>query len=892
MPANKFCELDNLSNEASVEQFFVSRLLPDLGYRDHQIKPKTSLQELVVSLGVRRMKYKPDYALEVGHRVRWVLDAKSPDESLDDHIEQCSGYCLALNRGYDIENPVRYFVLTNGLTTRVYEWDRDDPILELGFEDFQDGNLRYQQLQYLLKPEQFSPRTITPSPDGPTHTLRKREISEVNADFAWCHQFIYRKDNLSQSAAFVEFVKLIFLKLLSDREIHEKHPEFTTLSEITLPASEVRFSKRWIEEREADHPNPIDALQFQALIQRLESEIQKGKRKRIFDIDERIDLTAETIKGVVERLEHTDLFGIDADLNGRLFETFLNATMRGKDLGQFFTPRSVVKLATRLARLTADREHIDIVLDACCGTGGFLIEALAQMWDQLDHNPSYTDEERNSLKREVTTERIYGIDVARDPALARIARMNMYLHGDGGASIYQADALDKDVQELPTDTPEIRKETAELRGLLADGDFADVVLTNPPFAKEYQRKYPREDKILNGYTTAFDSKGGRHRPRPSLRSSVMFLERYHDLLKPGGRLITVIDDSILGGTKYRAVRDFIRAHFVVRAVVSLPGDAFQRSKARVKTSLLILEKKRTPDEAQPSLFMCYCTTVGLDDSPRQRTLPIDAENRDKALREIKSVSQLYESFLKGGEDAKKWTVPPERIRDRMDVKNCLLDPFRNVETWEQANLEISDLNRWIEVVFPTTGEDDEVSENLLDTQDSDELVTLLRVRYDGFAETGDTIEASSSTYSNLYKVHTGDLVISNINAVNGAIAVVPEPFDGTFVTTEFTVCRAKENVDPRLVWAMLRSPEARSNLLLVATGIGRSRVKPGAALSLKLPVPDQQLAKKAAATLKHAEDMEREAAALRQQALWELESSLGLDNEEAQAILAAFKPPR
>jgi len=44
----------------------------------------------------------------------------------------------------------------------------------------------------------------------------------------------------------------------------------------------------------------------------------------------------------VRRLEHTFLFGIDVDLNGRLFETFLSATMRGKDLGQFFTPRSIV----------------------------------------------------------------------------------------------------------------------------------------------------------------------------------------------------------------------------------------------------------------------------------------------------------------------------------------------------------------------------------------------------------------------------------------------------------------------------------------------------------------------------------------------------------------------
>ena len=42
-----------------------------------------------------------------------------------------------------------------------------------------------------------------------------------------------------------------------------------------------------------------------------------------------------TILEVVRQLEHFDLHGIDEDLNGRMFETFLNATVRGKELGSF-----------------------------------------------------------------------------------------------------------------------------------------------------------------------------------------------------------------------------------------------------------------------------------------------------------------------------------------------------------------------------------------------------------------------------------------------------------------------------------------------------------------------------------------------------------------------------
>ena len=62
-PSNAFCHLDDLNNEASVEQFFVLRLISDLGYKDHQIKTKQSIQSLTVGEGSRLLKYKPDYVL-------------------------------------------------------------------------------------------------------------------------------------------------------------------------------------------------------------------------------------------------------------------------------------------------------------------------------------------------------------------------------------------------------------------------------------------------------------------------------------------------------------------------------------------------------------------------------------------------------------------------------------------------------------------------------------------------------------------------------------------------------------------------------------------------------------------------------------------------------------
>src|SRR5260221_12662486 len=74
---NKFCRSTDLTNEASVESFFVLRLLSDLGYNDKEIATKRSISELTISAGRRTELYKPDFVLECGKQPRWLIDAKS-----------------------------------------------------------------------------------------------------------------------------------------------------------------------------------------------------------------------------------------------------------------------------------------------------------------------------------------------------------------------------------------------------------------------------------------------------------------------------------------------------------------------------------------------------------------------------------------------------------------------------------------------------------------------------------------------------------------------------------------------------------------------------------------------------------------------------------------------
>lgn len=885
---NMFCRFKDLINEADVEQIFARRLIEYLGYQDKQIRPKVSLTQLTVG-GMRGKEalYRPDFAMKIGDQVRWILEAKSPTESVKAHVWQPRGYCTLLNGQYPQQNPTESFVLTNGIKTVLYRWDVNDPILELDFNEIDKGNSKFQKLVLNLSPDRLAPASSPPT-SADTFILKKEPLDEVNAAFAWCHQEIYRKDNISQAAAFTEFVKVVFLKLLSDRELRNKYPNVVAEEEIEVPADAVDFSLRWIEREERHTPNPLDRIQFREFINKMEREIRAGTRKRIFNPDEEINLTPETIKSVVERIEHIYLFGIDADLNGRLFETFLNATMRGKDLGQYFTPRSIVKLGTKLALLKVNAllpdggRHTDVVLDACCGTGGFLIEALAQMWTKVNNNDSLSQTEQEQLRERIANRHIYGIDVGREPPLARIARLNMYLHGDGGSSIFQADALDKQIQLPKTDSPELIQEKTELRRLITQDGFADVVLTNPPFAKQYKRDSESQARILDEYDIAFKEGGDK---RSSLKSSLMFIERYHDLLKVGGRMVTVIDDGILSGRNYKWFRNFMRDRFIIRAVISLPGDAFQRSRARVKTSLLILEKCDPHNtQAQPPVFMYGCQYVGVDDPARRRTLPIDRVIREKAKEEIETVASEFASFL-NGHGAQEYIVSPDRIEDRLDVKSSLLRPGRKVDEWKNQGLSVSKLTDLVTLKeFP---EDD-----IIDTEEEGDFVTYLGVTYEGFAVERDEKLASDTQYSELYVVHTDDIVISNIAASYGSVAVVPEELDGCVVTKEYTVLRAKEGVNPRVVWMLLRSPEARADMLLLSTGANRTRVRWENLKKLRLPRPEPEQAEEVASVLRQAEEAERRARDLRESAKKLLQEPLNLNNEEAEGILRAFKPPR
>lgn len=124
-------------------------------------------------------------------------------------------------------------------------------------------------------------------------------------------------------------------------------------------------------------------------------------------------------------IEHMSLIKVgnnnySSDVMGDAYEYLIKkfADLSKKNAGEFYTPRSIVKLLVNLL----NPKPGDEVYDPACGTGGMLIEAI----HHIDND-------------KLTYGRIYGQE--KNLATSAIARMNLFLHGAKDFKIEQGDTL-------------------------------------------------------------------------------------------------------------------------------------------------------------------------------------------------------------------------------------------------------------------------------------------------------------------------------------------------------------------------------------------------------------------------------------------------------------------
>lgn len=224
-------------------------------------------------------------------------------------------------------------------------------------------------------------------------------------------------------------------------------------------------------------------------------------KDHLFDENETIKIRENSFEQIVKELQVYNLSTTSDDVKGIAFEQFLGRTFRG-ELGQFFTPRTIVDFMVSVL----DPQEGEYICDPCCGSGGFLIRAFEYVREHIENEVEvrkedvkkslFTDDysklpkkeqEKNDQKvidafskmnyeldinnpmgrlRSLSFDCIYGTDA--NPRMARTAKMNMIMHGDGHGGVHHHDGL------------------LNVNGIW-EGRF-DVILTNPPFGARIDKE--------------------------------------------------------------------------------------------------------------------------------------------------------------------------------------------------------------------------------------------------------------------------------------------------------------------------------------------------------------------------------------------------------------------
>ena len=279
---------------------------------------------------------------------------------------------------------------------------------------------------------------------------------------------------------------------------------------------------------------------------------------------------------VVSQVNDLHLERVDADTKGDLFEHVLRQIRQAGELGQFRTPRHVIRTMVELV----DPRNGETVYDPAAGTAGFLVGA----YDHIrlaNSSPDGIEEveaEGKSVRRglgdalsrdavrQLHEATFYGSDV--DPRMVRLATMNLTLRGLDRVRILRRDALTRVLD---------RAAKAEL-GLPAEG--FDVILANPPFSGRLDK-----DRIVD------DVKVGR-----TAQTELLFIQYMLNHLKDGGRCAVVVPEGVLFGSTgaHRELRRRLIENNTVEAVLSLPGGVFNPYSG-VKTSILVFRKGGTTE---------------------------------------------------------------------------------------------------------------------------------------------------------------------------------------------------------------------------------------------------------------------------------------------------------
>lgn len=748
-----------------------------------------------------------------------VFESKSPDEPLEKYISQVDSYAFYL------ETPIS--VLSNYYRTivRVYlSGNKKEIVLDKEIASLKKDH--FEEFKRLINLYQ-SGGSGHEGGESPVEEKRKNIVTDYRRLFRQIHTKIRSMDKLDPSASFDEFSKILFIKIINDRIPEEARLTVERIQVYGTTQAQTKYIDDWFHANvEAYYPG-------------------------IFADNEKIAASPGALCAVLEILEaHFNLKDSFTDIKGRAFEEFLPSQLRGKGLGQFFTPRPLVEFMVELA----DIGITDRVLDFASGSGGFLIRAFDKKRQLVNETQQqYLDllqKSREELYEEIKLQ-IFGIDA--EPRAVRTAKMNMLLWGDG-KQIQHGNGLDtKDFKGESYFAKEYKKDDPN--------SGVHIILANPPFGSTEEDPDILKNYTLSGKEKKKGADGKEYIVNKKEKTENLFVEKAYKMLRPNGKLLIVLPEGIFSNGDSR-VRNFILSHFQIKTIVKLPKHTFVMSGVDTINTVILMAVKNTEERMEriiesdrktwvnekESMVINFALVNQIGYEPSGKTLLKGYESSDLKVVADKILKEAYSEVLADpitfadlefGDDNKVEAYKKPMIkflRMEFDKVPERLDPtwyFFHEETKEILKTFVH-LNLTEENMRKTRLTEKELYE---DVERIYKYVSVVKTPDGAITETEEkTVDEllSSKKESMPQKLFQNDIVFNPYRINTGSIIYIDSDEENLITSPAYVVLR-NMNFNAKYLVQLLKTPFFKYQIQVLASGSVRDNFSGSGLYALKVP---------------------------------------------------------
>ena len=291
------------------------------------------------------------------------------------------------------------------------------------------------------------------------------------------------------------------------------------------------------------------------------------------------------------------------DVFGQIYEYFLSnfALSEGQGGGEFFTPRSVVRLMVEVIE-----PHGGKVFDPACGSGGMFVQSA-----------QFIDQHRQDAAADLDVY-VYGTEKTMETV--KLAKMNLAVNGLRG-EVKQANAYYEDP-------------------FGSFGNF-DYVLANPPFnVDDVSLEQVEKDKRFNTYGVPRNKgkgKKGDEAKETVPNGNYLWINLFATSLKPAGRAALVMANSASDARHSEAdIRRALVEKNLIYGMLTLPSNLFYT--VTLPATLWFFDKGKVDDKV---LFI----------DARNVFTQIDRAHRELSEEQIQNIAVIPRLHKGGGRNS-------------------------------------------------------------------------------------------------------------------------------------------------------------------------------------------------------------------------------------------------